>query len=450
MINKPHPKNDWRPQGGCGETPLVPFNSSNNYTGVWHTVAFPARPLELYGLDQGFGDYQALHRNIAFDDNIVVLGTAGGWEWLDTGSTIVFTKTQITNSSNVFTWRRTLVYDEGSERYPTQVIGINSRYVAVAVPFGRTEGNGTVFLHSRQNLTAPPLKVTPPRPSPDFGTWMQLSGNTLAVNDLQIIPGNLNTILYIYKYNETNATWNLNSPVRLTSRPTSNHDKVNFGVPIQLSGTTFIQNLGSVYNETTQLYQNKVAVFDENIARTGNFTLTQYITAPLGANSQLGGGNLAVYSKEPVGDGFTITIYRRRTSRKGIRRWYIDRIIEINGTLSSGFSSSSDFRVSETGLVIFGRRMGSNETMWCTPESRFRYFVRNKMSGDWVEQKVNVTFACERTLQFEIGNFALHKNTLAVSGQYAQDYLFQYSNNGFVKRTFNFPAVVLLYDLQPA
>ena len=274
--------------------------------------------------------YEFFSRNIVFDDSIIVLGSVQSWEWIDTTDTIIFTKKRLTNSSNAFSWHRTSIHRGYTELYPTTTVGINSKYVAVGLPVSEKQGNGTIFLYSRQNLTAPPLRINPRRPYSGFGSQFQLSGNTLAATYL---PTKLQqkTVVYIYKYNRTSDSWNVNSPVLLALG--TNAANPNFSNPIKLSGTTVIQDLGQVYNSPVKLNKYRVAVFDEDAARTGKFTLTQNIDVPsIGTGSfvlsRIGGRNIAIYTTQYNGQQY-ITMYRRQV-RKG--KWYqVQRVKILNG-----------------------------------------------------------------------------------------------------------------------
>jgi hypothetical protein len=430
----------------CQKVALLPRNSLRANSTFWHTVTVPSRPLELYG--KPFQPF----RDIVFDETMIVLGGNG---WKEDGQTLttVFTKTPLLASedtnNNTFTWRRTyLSIPTPEELSQYQAVGINSKYIAIGVPGkwygpGTTFTSGAAFLYSRHNLTAPPLRIEPLKPSEKFGTFVQMSGNTLAVTDY---AGSL----YIYKYNETNDSWNINSPVVLTSSgPRYEPWQVDFGRPIQLSGTTFIQFLDGTYDGTIDTFYNSVAVFDEDAAGTGNFTLSQYINISSindPGTAFLGGGNLAIYSATGRGKPQKLTMYRQNTSSIDTVQWYQDHIITTTDVdnWTAGFS-----RISETSMVLRSR---SPRGPSCAPESFIRHYSRDEMSGTWVEKPVKVTYSCESALKYKYaysdpysnGGFALYKNTMAFGGMFITGPLIPPPEVDVISRS---PIVVLLYDL---
>ena len=98
--------------------------------------------------------------------------------------------------------------------------------------------------------------------------------------------------------------------------------------------------------------------------------------------------------------------------------------------------------MSDTGMVVVDETYGHNNYT-CAPESCMKYFERNKISGEWVQQKVNAAFSCGSGLNFKsnLRDLAIYKNMVALPGDYFYDL-------PDIPYTYKSPAVVLLYDLQ--
>jgi hypothetical protein len=407
---------------------LPPSSLRANLT-FWHTVPFPARPVELYG--KYTAPLYLPNWYLAFDDTMIVSVPAGSVE------KTVFTKTfTADNTSNDnFTWRRTELTVPSLETLGSSAgIGMNSKYIAIGMN-GQAWNyslfdhaymnytNGAIFFYSRENLTAPPIRINPSRPN-QFGS-LQMTENTLVL---------FNSKSNIYKYNETEGAW-IESPNVLEV----------IGYRVQLSGTTIVQSLNS-YDKPSHLYNDSFAIYEEDAALTGNFTLTQYInvtsTKPYAhASAHLGGGNLAILSIIPFESQNTLAMYRRLLSAGGIPTWSLQQTINIT---EPNFSWYREILVSETSMILL---KATPTGPVCAPESFMQYFKMNSLTGEWVEEKVNVAFSCEESLVFkrQYGGFALNKNKVALGGRYSiGPVILPPAEDILTNRS---PPVVLLFEL---
>ena len=313
---------------------------------------------------------------------------------------------------NTSSWNRTVVKlpagNPSSGFGATLSVAASADHLVVGARYYKNS-KGAAFVYRRSNLNAPPVELTAPGVTGEFGNTLAISGNTIAVTDYAAYK------VYFFKLSSSGA-WDPAGVITpgTDAPPTalSNNELYNelgWGV----SGPTLAVSVAGVTQGTGAsekvVANGKILIYEES---NGQWSLKTTLQAPKGTKLSeeapmvgISGDNLVVVYDN---DGFnTIVFYRKALG--GV--WKQTQIIKITDWVN-------DIALNVDSLVTVGPDYGNN----CRPESQVAVYVRSSGTAKWTKAAINDKYSCDKGLVATLGgNIAVYGQRFVLGIYYFQD-----------------------------